>query len=334
MNVIQRPRTREFCATLRDYIIDTDAAITFAVQYGGKTILQEEYVPDGHNQVRIRRLGRFCQQALWGVWSAGETSWQPDAAGDFTFLIDGEEDLTAFVMYSRLQTGKDPQAVGVLSEVPVKVTRPGVPEYASGYPVQQDGGSIGYTLQATLADGTVRQAAVPLSGGSTTLPATIDASYDRIVELLDVAQALAEYTLTFAGGSVRFLVDASRYADIRTFRYKNVYDMPETLSCTGGLTLKGNNEADQAAMWGIQRKFAVRPTDEYTVSSGVIFLQSEYKLWHNLLNAAEVQIYHGGAWLPVVITQQELERDFRRSALKTVQFTFQLADATQSNLIE
>ena len=36
MNVIQRPRAREFCATMQDYIIDTDVTIAFAVKYGGK----------------------------------------------------------------------------------------------------------------------------------------------------------------------------------------------------------------------------------------------------------------------------------------------------------
>ena len=29
MNVIQRPRAREFCATMQDYIIDTDVTIAF-----------------------------------------------------------------------------------------------------------------------------------------------------------------------------------------------------------------------------------------------------------------------------------------------------------------
>ena len=46
MNVIQRPKPREFCATMREYIIDTDSTITFSVRYGGKTVLEEEYSPD------------------------------------------------------------------------------------------------------------------------------------------------------------------------------------------------------------------------------------------------------------------------------------------------
>ena len=37
---------------MQDYIIDTDVTIRFSVQYGGRTILDEDYVPDGNNQVR------------------------------------------------------------------------------------------------------------------------------------------------------------------------------------------------------------------------------------------------------------------------------------------
>ena len=32
MNVLQRPREYEFCATMQDYIIDTDITIRFSVQ--------------------------------------------------------------------------------------------------------------------------------------------------------------------------------------------------------------------------------------------------------------------------------------------------------------
>ena len=68
MNVIQRPKPREFCATMREYIIDTDSTITFSVRYGGKTVLEEEYSPDADFKVRTRGLGKFCELALWGEY--------------------------------------------------------------------------------------------------------------------------------------------------------------------------------------------------------------------------------------------------------------------------
>ena len=87
MNVLQRPRDREFCGTMQDYVIDTEVSITFAVEYGGKRILDEDYVPDADYLVRIRKLGKFCENALWSIWCAGEISWQNSSAGFFIFFI-------------------------------------------------------------------------------------------------------------------------------------------------------------------------------------------------------------------------------------------------------
>lgn len=326
MTVTQRPRAREFCGTMQDYIIDTDASITFSIQYGGKKILDEEYVPDGNNQVRIRRLGHFCELALWGVWCAGENTWQTDAAGTFSFYINEVKDTDSFVMFSRLETRKSADTAGVLSEVTRKVTRPGVPEYASGF--HHAGG---YIVTGYMSDGTEKNTVVSIPDYQS-VPLTVDASYERICTLLEV-ESLVRYKLDFNGGSIEFLVDPSHYADIRVFRFKNVYDMPETLCCTGGLSVKGANESDTAAMWGVERKFGVKVTDEYTANSGVIYQRSEYKLWHNLLNSQEAELLVDDEWLPIVITGQKLERDFKRSALTTVEFTFRMADPRQNNLL-
>ena len=325
MNIIQRPREHEFCATMQDYIIDTDVTVTFSIEYGGKKILDEEYVPDADNQVRVRRLGQFCELALWGVWCAGELSWQTEAAGTFSFYINGVKDMDCEVIYSAFQTRKDAAAPGVLSEVTQKVTRPGVPEYVSGYP-QADG----CTFEGTLTDGSIKSAVCPLSESGL---CTIDSSYGRACSLLGT-EDLSSYKVSMDGGTMEFLVDRTHYADKWVFRFKNVYDMPETLCCTGGLTLSGSSEDDTAMMYGVERKFSLKVTDEYTANSGVLFLRSDYKLWHNLLNAREVEILAGDEWLPVVITKQKLERDFRRSVLTTVEFSFRMADPTQNNLIE
>ena len=110
--------------------------------------------------------------------------------------------------------------------------------------------------------------------------------------------------------------------------------MPETLSAVGGLSLKGNNEEDTATMFGIDRKFGVKVTDEYTANSGVIMLQSDYKLWHNLMNAQEADVLVDGEWLPILIEKQKYEREFRRSVLKAVEFSFRMADPEQNNLIQ
>lgn len=329
MNVIQRPREKEFCGTMQDYIIDTDNTITFAVQYGGKTILEEEYVPDANYQVRVRKLGKFCELALWGVWCAGETSWQTDAAGTFTFLINGTQDAQSFVMFSRLQTRKDAATPGWLSEANQKVTHAGTIEYLSSLMVKND--IVKVIAYSSDGIGTEYQLfKCTTDGGS---PMTFDVSPSKIKALfpgIDIYQ----YKVVCNGHEFIYHIDRTRYAEMWCFRYKNVYDMPETLTVTGGLKLAGSNEGSTAAMFGVDRKFAVKVTDEYTANSGTIMLQSDYKLWHNLLNAQEVDILVHEDWLPIVISKQKFEREFRRSVLKTVEFSFRLADPEQNNLIE
>lgn len=329
MNVLQRPRAKEFCGTMRDYIIDTDVTLTFAVQYGGKTILDEEYVPDANNQVRIRKLGKFCELALWGVWCAGETSWQTDAAGTFRFLINGVQDSESYVMFSRLQTKKDAGSPGWLSEVNRKVTRDGCKEFISM--VMTAGARV--TVTGYAPDGASTEAVLlTVNNVPGVAPLTIDVSPARIKALFS-SLILERYVVNCNGYGYEFLIDGTRYVDTWCFRYKNVYDMPETLSAVGGITLKGNNEDDTAAMYGVDRKFGVKVTDEYTANSGVVMLQSDYLLWHNLLNAQETDIYVDGEWLPILITKQKFERELRRSMLKAVEFSFRMADSEQNNLI-
>lgn len=327
MTVLQRPREYEFCATMQDYIIDTDVTIRFSVQYGGRTILDEDYVPDGNNQVRIRRLGKFCAMALWGVWPDGEHTLQTTAAGSFIFLIDGIQDAQSFVMYSRMQTAKAADTPALLSEVNRKVTHAGVVEYASG-----DRTAGGYILTGIDMLGDEKSRTMQVSGGESSM-LTVDAGYSRVCSLLG-ADALQSYKVHFNGGTLEFLVDPTHYGQLWQFRFKNVYDMPEVLTATGGLTVSAADESDTALMWGVERKFGVKVTDEYTANSGVILLQSDYRLWRDMLHAQEVQVKSGENWLPIVITNMKYDRDFRRSTLKTVEFSFRLADDTQSNLMD
>lgn len=318
---------------MHDYIIDTDTTITFSVMYGGKKILDEEYVPDAHYQVRIRGLGKFCELALWGVWCAGENTVQTDAAGDFTFLINGVEDMTCFVMFSRLMTKKNAVSPGCLSEISQKVTYLGAKEYVSGFPVAETGG-LGVNVTAYWEDGTEETKFVvgtPTGSGDTIC--TFDVSPDTILPMFERPDII-QYKAGVSGGAILFTVNRTRYAEIWCFRFKNVYDMPETLTITGGLKMAGNNESDTAAMYGVERKFGVKVKDEYTANSGCIFLQSDYKLWHNLLNAHEVSILAANEWLPIVITKQKFEREFRRSVLKAVEFNFTMANPEQNNLID
>lgn len=334
MNVLQRPRDKEFCGTMQDYIIDTDVSITFSVEYGGKRILEEYYVPDADYLVKIRKLGKFCENALWSVWCTGEASWQNSSAGVFSFFIDGILDVESFVMLSTLQTAKDAYHPGWLSEVNQKVVHAGCKEYLSGYLVSDSNMRkatvTGYDING--GNETKDLFKAPTTEGAS-YPVTIDVSLERAISLFP-GMRLQQYIVKSGGYSFLFHVDHSCYTETWCFRFKNVYGMPETVTAVGGLSVNGSNEGDAAVVAGVERKFGIRITDEYTVNSGVIMLRSDYKLWHNLLNAQEVDILINGDWFSVLITKQKYERDFRKSAMNVVEFSFRMADPEQNNLIQ
>ncbi len=329
MTIIQRPGVMAFCATMPDYIIDTDSTITFAVQYKGKKILEEEYVPDGNYQVRIRQLGKFCAKALWGVWCDANTQLQADVAEAFSFLINGVVDTTTFVYFSRMKTRKEAHDAGWLSEIREKVTRVGIQEYAS---LLMASGEKVVVIARSENNGGSSQTLYTHAGDKSVV--TLDVSLDRIAPLFHTGGSeIKSYQVVYGSHLLKFLVDHTQYPEIHCYRYKNVYDVPETVTTVGGLLVKGNNESDAAGMFGIERKFDVKVTDEYTGNSGTIFLQSDYKLWHNFLNAQEVEVWQDG-WLPIVITKQTFERELNRTALKEVEFSFRMADPEQNNMFE
>lgn len=323
MNVIQRPGAVELAADMPDYIIDTDSTITFSVQFNGQTILSEEYVPDAAYQVRVRKLGRFCAKALWGLWPTGRTLFQQKLSGTFSFLINGVKDADSYVLFSRFASKKTADSPGVLSTIQDKISRPGSYEYVSFFL------SSGQKIDVTISDvnGEVSSGTLYTHAGERGI-CTLDASYSRIQELFP-----GKEFYSYSVGNMTFHVDRTSYTEKFVFRFLNMFDVPETVCAVGSMVLKGSDDSETGYMWGIERKFVVNPSDEYTVNSGAILLQADYKLWHDFVGAQQVQILVDGTWYDIVITANNFERDFRKNVLKTVEFSFRFADPENNRVL-
>lgn len=322
MNVIQRPGAVELAADMPDYIIDTDSTITFDVQFNGQTILSEEYVPDAAYQVRVRKLGRFCAKALWGVWPNGNTTYQQRLAGTFSFLINGEKDADTFVLFSRFTSKKSASAPGVLSPISEKVTRPDVTEYASFFL------SAEQTVEVTITDlsGQVETKTLYQHVGEKSI-CTLDVSYFRLKELFS-----KDFNHCAVGG-LSLHVDRTAYAEKFVFRFLNMFDAPETVCAVGSMVMKGSDNSETGFMWGVERKFIINCSDEFTVNSGAVFRQADYKLWRDFLGAQQAQILIEDTWYDIVVTNQNYEREFRRNVLKAVEFSFRFADPDNNRVL-
>ena len=332
MNIEQRPRSTEFCADFRPYIIDSDSTIGFQMKKGGSSgavVLDESYVPDADNKITVRDIGRVGQQALWGVWPSGSITPQTNAFDYFAFYFNEVLDQTSRIIFSRARTRRSADSCGVLSQVTHKVTRLGAQEWVSGFPLS---GSTIANVQA-LVDGEIVGGRIINS--SYTGIVSVEVSPETVATLLGIeADTMDTYTIQMANGTMTFLMDRQPLPQWWMFRCKNVYDMPETLIVRAALTGKGANVSTSAAMFGIERKFAVEAADEYTARSGHLHRQDEYLLWRDLLNAQEVQVWSGSEWLPVIIGSQRFDRDFKRNVVNSVEFSFKLADPTQADLFE
>ena len=322
MTIIQQPAPQEVAMNMTDFIIDTDSTINFSVKYGGKTILSEDYVPDANWQVRTHKLGKFLAQALWGLWPSSNVFDQTHLKGSFDFYIDDVLQCSSEVLFScRYLKGMTNPVF--LTNGNIKITRPGVTEWL--------------TVNASGVNVTV--IGVDEFGGSLTVPmgtvsdvTTFNVSIDRVTPLLGFVP-VGEYIIKAGTAEFCYVVDYNHYAEVFQFRYRNVYDVPETLSCVGDVKLKGAEKASSGYLYGVERKFDVRANDEYTANSSVIFLGSEYKFWHDFLNTREAEINIDGEWYPIIVSKQNYEREFRKDRLKAVEFSFRFADPDQNGLL-
>lgn len=322
MTIIQKPSIQEVAMNMTDFIIDTDSTINFSVIYGGKVILSEDYVPDANWQVRTHKLGKFLAQALWGLWPTSDVFDQNHLKGAFSFYIDDVLQCTSEVLFScRYLKGVSNPVF--LSHGNIKITRPDVSEWLS-----VNGSSLSVSVTAVAETGLSETASLGTVNGVT----TFNVSHSRITSLLGFAPR-GQYTIKAGQQTFEYVVDHNHYTEVFQFRYRNVYDVPETLSCVGDVKLKGAEKASSGYLYGVERKFDVRANDEYTANSGVIYLGSEYKFWHDFLNTREAEIYIDGEWYPIIVSKQNYEREFRKDRLKAVEFSFRFADPDQNGML-
>ena len=322
MTIIQQPAAQEVAMNMTDFIIDTDSTINFSVKYGGKTILNEDYVPDANWQVRTHKLGKFLAQALWGLWPSSHVFDQNHLKGSFSFYMNDVLQCTSEVLFScRYLKGVSNPVF--LSHGNVKITRPGVSEWLTVNAAKAE-----VSVIAVNESGLLKTASL----GTVSDVTTFDVGLERITALLGFTPK-GSYTIKAGQQTFEYIVDHNHYAELFQFRYRNVYDAPETLSCVGDVKQKGAEKASSGYLYGVERKFDVRANDEYTANSGVIYLGSEYKFWHDFLNTREAEINIDGEWYPIIVSKQNYEREFRKDRLKAVEFSFRFADPDQNGLL-
>lgn len=331
MVIIQSIPPAEYCGNCPDYILDSDVSLDFEVRRGTLSLLLESYAPDGANQIRVRDLGPLCGLSLWGDLQGG---WQTHHADRFDFYVDGVKQSSSIMYYSGHSSYRDPRDGGLLSAVNRKATAKGWTEYTTGL-LPADSRGRYYTLRAYKEYVPVaeQQLYAPTMPTDYELPYTVVTSVASVQRELQVDD-FDTYEVDFGNNNLmRYELLQRIPHDVRRLRYRNDFDLPETLTATGGLALEGKNEDESAVMAGREQRVRVSVRDEWTLSSGPFHYRSDIRLWRELIHSAQVQLLVDGNWLDIHPVKHKMERQADPNQVDAVTLTFRVADPRQAYLL-
>ena len=317
MTIISKPSVKELSATMTDFVIATDKTINFKVKVGGNVLLDEDYSPDKIGQVRTHRLGDYLAQTLWGEFPNGSPFHQSNLCKTFDFYIDDVQQCSTELLRScRVVPHID--TTTFLTCGNACCTRPGALEYIN---TCQQGASV-YVSSGS------KEVLLGVSGQVT----TFDVSFNTVAKILGILPH-GMYKVRCNGASIVYSIDSKTYDEIVQFRYKNLFDAPDTINAVGGLTIKGGDKSKTGFLYGVERKFDGAISDEYNCSSGVIFTVAQYQKWHDFLNSREVEILKDGVWYPIIISKQDFGKKLNSLYFEEVKFTFRMADKSQNGVL-
>lgn len=338
--VIKSPELYDFTGRMEEIVLDSDVTVSVVGKVNGKPILEEEYSPDAKNLIRMRGLRNLCSLCLWGE-SLSYRGEQVHHGAQFSFTIGVERTINRWLYLSNRWTKRIPSLCGPLTDCRRRITYPGTTEIVSGFPWRKsivdehdETTYLSYiTYHVTTADGRILSREVKLTvDGSMEYAYTIETGVEALEQLFGVS-GITQFAIEFNGGKAEFLVCRDVVPRLINLRFRNLYDLPEMLHSTGDIQFEAANESETNVVDGISRKYGIKPKDSYKLLSGAMRLGEEFRLWRDLVNSNEVELYVDGyGWVPILITKQKLQGDLHRQELKEAEVTFEIADAHLAGL--
>jgi len=324
MTVTQRPDTIFFAAECKDYIIASDASIDFTITQvsTGRQILKETYSPDTDGVITIRELSTILQMCLYGII---DNMIQIHAIDTFIFAINGVNETTSTVIMSNNRVTGIPTTVSMLTRKQKDTTILGVYKYKNfiGNCTCTAYNVTGIALRTlsnfiTNNDGVIKTVNVD--------PLLL---FPDIIDNVDYIQFDGE------GGLFTSIIkiDRTSFYSYDTFRYLNVFDLPETRIAKGGISVKPSSTDTVSRYNGIDVRFGIEQTDEYTANSGALLMREEYAHWRDLVMSRKVDILYEGEWRPILIKKTNYTHTLQKGEYSAIEFTFTMADPMDNGLI-
>jgi len=340
-SIVTGPEAYNLTSMFRCLEIDSDEDLLIKIIIGTDVILEETYTPDSDEKVYVRDLGRVFSNYVSGSGFDSET--QSNIVTSFKININGDDyasGATFPVMYCNAISRINPENYFLGNAFlhnmkPVKRVTPDSKEYKSVFLTAANSRKVEVFL--TVFDGTTYENTdkVTLSESPTDVIRRIDVSFEQIKLFFPGVDpdTIVAYRLVLPSEIAVYMIDREKYLFPLQFRFRNIFDCPETIMTRGDVIRKGISTFEKSRIGFVDKKYNIERSDEFLVSSGKIYTQHDYDRYAELFNSEDVEVLFSGAWKKVIVSEEDSSNTIRMGSLMNKTFKFTFADPKDNNMI-
>lgn len=337
----QAPVGWSLSSNIKDIIITSDADIVFGLKnYDDQDnyIIIESYTPDSESKIYITDLEKVVNSYISG--SGLDVITQTSLFLMFEIWIDGAPNSAFLVLKCNAYTSVSAEnfALGnvflhLMKQK--KMVTPTSKEYVTVSFTADNSRKVQVFITTRTPTGYVNSDPIDFITSETDAIKTLDVSFPAIVAKYPAVNPddIIAYRLSLPKEISVFLVDRNSYLLPLEFRFKNSFDVPETLMSRGTANRKGKTSFDTSTVRSVVTKYNVVRNDEFEVTSGKIFSLNDYDRYREMFNSEVVEINFQGKWRKIIITEENSNVGLRMGSLQPISFTFMFADKVDNNVI-
>ena len=309
MTIVQSPFRTKFSGDMTDLIISSEDSITFEMKVDGSRIIHEQYSPDGNMQIRVSGIADALLACIYGSIDSEQ---QAHAAATVELLVDDVQISSQTVYCSRMRNVTDMGGANtILTHGRKDSCMPGTPHVLTMIST--------CTVRLKDTNGSTL-------GSSTAGTSAMVKAVDCDPAVLFPGQWRDGHLMDFGNGQHITYIDRHNSPGL-TFRFLNMYDMPESVTALPSAAVKPGIKANDDMMYGITRRFDIQTADTYECRSPRLCSYDEALKWRDLMAARRAQVHFYGEWVDIVVERPNFQTGLLRTDVGGhAKFTFTLAD--------
>ncbi|MDD2799349.1 MAG: hypothetical protein PHV20_12220 [Bacteroidales bacterium] len=316
----QQPDATSYSSMVKDFILSTNANVTFELKLDGTVLVSEIYTPDAEGKIHIRNIGDICRDYLPGDVMIGDGV-QHNIYKSFDAVFNSGAPISfvvqrcdAYIKAPRivLSSGKNSR-ITYEEGIEVITTYMNQPLKVAALKLI---GNVITPLETTIL--------FTPSGGAIY---SVNISFWKINDLLNWnINDWIGYRIFNTEFVIDYMIDFADYPLENHFLYKNVFGVPETITLIPDIKQKVAVTSESGVFNNIKRRFNIKHTDPIEVNIGALRTEDEYIRLREMFGSEETFLWVDDEWLPIVISDIKDENSPLLGMISPISFTYQFAN--------